>query len=236
MSVVHVQLVPVLPGAADDPVLVGRLADGEWERIRSLGFAADRDRVVTARAAVRQELGRRLGVQPRLVPLVAPGTTGGRPAVRGTTIGVSWAHSGDWVALALAVDRPVGVDIELVPARIPVEALRRVGIGSLPEFVAREAAGKATGDGLAVTWPAKASVRSFEAPAGYLGAVAAPGADWALDLRPWKQSDPPASASAAAIGLWDLTGAGARTAVYARRADARPRRRALAHRRDANGP
>jgi len=215
LTVVHVQLVPVVSGAAEDPLLVGRLGAGEWERIRLLGFAADRDRAVTARAAVRQELGHRLGVQPRLVPLTAPEATGGRPVVRGTTIGVSWAHSGDWVALALAGDRPVGVDIELVPVEVPLGALRRIGVSSLREFVAREAAGKVTGDGLCARWPSEASVRALEVPAGYLGAVAALGDDWTLDVQPWEPSEPPAFASAAATGLWDLTGIGSRRTVYA---------------------
>jgi hypothetical protein len=210
MTVVHVQLVPVVPGAADDPVLVGRLGAGERETIGSLGFAADRDRAVTARAAARLELGRWLGRQPRLVPLLSSDVTGGRPVIRGTNIQISWSHSGSWVALSLARGRPVGVDIELLPEPIPVGALRRIGLRSMEDFVAREAAGKVTGQGLTTTWPSGVSVRLFEAPAGYLGAAAALGEDWSLELRPAELRDPPASASATAIGLWDITGAGSR--------------------------
>lgn len=216
MTVVDVHLVPVLPGAADDPVVLERLGDGEREAIHALGFAADRDRAVTARAAARLELGRRLGLHPRLVPLACSDATGGRPTVGGTDIAISWSHSGGWVALALARGRPVGVDIERIPERAPVRALARIGLSSLRDFVAREAAGKVTGDGLALGWPPEIHVRPFSAPAGYLAAVAAPGDDWSPAVRPLEPRQPPASASARAIGPWDPTGAESRKAALAR--------------------
>jgi phosphopantetheinyl transferase len=215
VTAIHVELVPVVAGAAEDPLLLARLGDTDWDAVFSLGFAADRDRAVTARAAARIELGRRLGVQPRLVRLRTPEMTGGRPVVEGTSIGVSWSHSGAWVALALSQSGPVGVDLELVPDRLPLEALARLGVPSLEDFVAREAAGKATGEGLAGGRPAGVSVRPFEAPPGYLGAVAAAGDDWSLDIQPWESTEPPAAASAAAIGLWDVTGVGSRRTAYA---------------------
>jgi len=210
VNVVHVQLVPVVAGAADDPVLAGRLGEGESKAIRLLGFAADRDRAVTARAAARLELGRRLGVQPRLVRLSASEAGTGQPVVRGTDLAISWSHSGDWVALAVATGRLVGVDIERLPATTPAKALQRIGVSCMREFVAREAVGKLTGLGLGSSWPAQVSVRPFTAPAGYLAAVAAPGDDWSLDL----QSSSPPSAWTGAMGLWDLTGPGAPRMAY----------------------
>lgn len=215
MTTIDVRLVPVVAGAADDPVLYRRLGDADRAATRALGFAADRDRALTARAAARLELARRLGTEPRLVPLLAPDVTGGRAVVVGTSIGVSWSHSGDWVALAVARSRPVGVDIELVPDQMPVAALARLGVASLDDFVAREAAGKATGEGLAVSWPSALTVRPFDAPPGYVGAVAAPGDDWTVRMEPWEPQDAPASASAHAIGLWDPSGAGSRRTAYA---------------------
>jgi phosphopantetheinyl transferase len=215
VTAIHVQLVRVMPGAAEDSTLIGMLGAGEWEGVRSLGFAADRDRAVTARAAARLELGRRLGVHPRLVPLVSPGITGGRPVVLATSIGISWSHSGAWVALAFSGTRPVGVDIEQIPERVPLKALESIGVGSLEDFVAREAVGKATGKGLAAPWPSEVSVRPFEMPAGYLGAVAAPGDDWWVTMEPWELRAPPASASVTAIGFWDVAGTGSRRTAYA---------------------
>jgi hypothetical protein len=219
VTLVEVQLVPVAAGAAEDPLLLARLSTVEREGVRRLGFAADRDRAVTARAAARLELGRRLGVRPRAVPLLWPDAAYRRPVMRGTRLGVSWAHSGDWIALAFARDRHVGVDLERIPERVPLRALAAVGACSLEDFVAREAVGKATGEGLAGSWPTGVEARPFEAPAGYVGAVAAPGDDWSLRVDP-PPTAPPAEASAAAIGLWDLTGAWSRRSVAIRRSSA----------------
>ena len=105
-------------------------------------MVADRDRSVTAHAAARRALGQRLGMHPRRVPLET--SPSGQPRVEGSVIGVSWSHSGRWVALAIVQEGAVGVDIERRPDIIPVKALRALGLESLEEFVAREAAGKAT--------------------------------------------------------------------------------------------
>ncbi|MGH9156636.1 MAG: 4'-phosphopantetheinyl transferase family protein [Acidimicrobiales bacterium] len=173
-NVVDVWLVPVAPGAAADPSVLALLGDGGADGLSCLGFAADRDRAVCARAAARVELGRRLGLEPAAVALVTP--PGRRPLVVGHHIGVSWSHSGAWVALAVADGRAVGVDIEQVPAPpVPPDALAAVGARSLEEFVAREAAGKAAGQGLALGWPEGVSTRPLPAPPGYVAAVAACG-------------------------------------------------------------
>jgi hypothetical protein len=203
-------VVRVIPGASEDPLLLDRLGIGEREAIGTLGFAADRDRAVTARAAARLEVGRRLGVHPRVVPLLPEGIAGGRPCVAGASIGLSWAHSGAWVALALTTGQPVGVDIEAMPERVPLKALERIGLSSIHDFVAREAAGKVWGQGLEGSWPLDVSVRPFRAPIGYLGAVAAPGSEWTVELQSLEPRDPPTSVSARAPGVWDTTGAGSR--------------------------
>jgi hypothetical protein len=179
VTVVDVWLVPVVAGAANDPALCSLLGAGERDAVASLGFAADRDRAVTARAAARRELGHRLGVHPRHVPLVIRG----RAVVAGADVGVSWSHSGTWVALALAADRAVGIDIEAVPRLVPYEALALMGARSVEDFVAAEAAGKATGRGLVSPTSADLRVCRLSAPAGYLAAVAAPGDDWSVDLH-----------------------------------------------------
>jgi len=215
VTVVDVHVVPVVSGAAEDPVLARTLASEEWNAAMLLGFAADRDRAVTARAAARLELGRRLGVHPRVVPLLGPEVTGGRPVVAGTGLELSWSHSGTWVALAIATGRAVGVDIEELPDQVPVRALATVGLSSLEEFVAREAAGKATGSGLCGSLPSNVCARPFDAPVGYLGAVAAPGNDWSIELKPFEPGEPPAVASAVAPGVWDPMLLRTRQAAYA---------------------
>lgn len=204
VTVVRVALERVAPGASEDLRLLERLGPGEIELIRTLGFAADRDRAVTARAAARLELGHRMGIHPRMVPLVGADAGDVRVTVAGTDLSISWSHSQDWVALAVAQGRPVGVDIERVPERLPVAALERIGLRSLEEFVAREAAGKVTGAGLTGDWPAAVTVRSLKAPEGYLAAAAAAGDDWTVDQVPLAAPEPPASASAVATGAWEL--------------------------------
>ena len=210
---VSVHVVPVVPGPRKTHCCSIGSASAEREAIGVLGFAADRDRAVTARAAARLEVGRRLGVHPRVVPLLTGMIAGGRPSVAGANIGISWAHSGAWVALALTNGHPVGVDIEAMPERIPFKALERIGLSSIHDFVAREAAGKVWGQGLAGSWPLDVSVRPFRAPIGYLGAVAAPGSDWTVELQSLESRNPPASVSATAPGVWDTTGAGSRRVV-----------------------
>jgi len=84
---------------------------------------------------------------------------------------------------------------------------------------AKEAAGKVSGDGLSGAWPPGVTARPFPAPPGYLGAVAAPGDDWAIALAP---PAPPAFAAAVAVGVWstDSAGPAERRALKARRASA----------------
>jgi hypothetical protein len=176
---IEVWLVPVVPGAAADAGLVDLIGPADRDSISGLGMAADRDRAVTARVAARRALGRRLGLHPRDVPLV----TGGRPVVARADIGVSWSHSGGWLALALSVGGPVGVDIERVPQPVPAAALASIGMRTLGDFVAYEAAGKVFGGGLGEPWPADVTARPLTAPAGYLAAVAAPGDDWSVALH-----------------------------------------------------
>ncbi len=178
MIAVSAWLIAVRGGAGTDRGLLELLTMAERETVLRLGFAADRDRAVTARAAARLELGRRLGVPPACVPLVRQ--AGGKPFVDGLGLGVSWSHSGSWIALALAEDRAVGVDIERIPERVPIDALVRFGVTSLADFVAREAAGKVTGQGLVGDSPPGVRAQVLHAPAGYLAAVAAPGADWCV--------------------------------------------------------
>lgn len=167
---IDVAFVRVEPGAATDPATMADLAPAEYELVYRLGMAADRDRRATAHAAARRELGRRLGVHPSRVPLAM--SPAGQPVVGRTGVGVSWSHSGRWVALAITQNGAVGVDIERRPGETPVRALRMLGLASIEEFVAREAAGKAAGKGLGEPCPAGVVVEPLCAPAGYVAAVA----------------------------------------------------------------
>jgi len=173
VTTIDVTFVRVEAGAAKDPLTIANLAPAEQLQVQRLGMTADRDRSATAHVAARQELGRRLGMHPLRVPLAV--LPSGRPVVESSGIAISWSHSGRWVVLAVAQASAVGVDIERRPDEVPVRALRALGFGSIEEFVAREAAGKVTGEGLGEGWPAGVAVQPLAGPVGYVTAVAARG-------------------------------------------------------------
>ena len=104
-------LLPVVRGAADAPEFVAVVGPDDTEKISRLGLPRDRDRAVSARVAARTEIGRRLGIPAADVPLVGDD----RRWIADSDVTVSWSHSGDWIALAIAHDLPVGIDIEQVP-------------------------------------------------------------------------------------------------------------------------
>jgi hypothetical protein len=169
----------VVPGAADDPAFVAVVGPDDTEKIARLGPRADRDRAVCARVAARTEIGRRLALPAASVPLVGDD----RRWIAGTDLTMSWSHSGDWIALAIAHNLSVGIDIERFPDRLDVGALAEIGVASLEEFVGLEAASKATGCVYAPSWPPDVTVRRLAAPQQYVAAVAAPGDEWNVELH-----------------------------------------------------
>ena len=170
---------PVVPDAARDPAFVALLGPDDARRVSQLGRSADRDRSVCARVAARTELGRRLGVAADRVPLVG----GGRPSIADTDATVSWSHSGQWIALAIARGLPVGIDIEKTPDRLDLGALAELRVASLEDFVGLEAASKATACLYEGAWPPDVTVRRLAAPQHYVAAVAAPGDEWGVELH-----------------------------------------------------
>jgi 4'-phosphopantetheinyl transferase len=136
----------------------------------------DRRRFVLGAVVARVVLGRHLGLAPDRVPLdrtcAGCGRSHGRPrppADAGVELSVS--HSGDWVLVAVTAGAPVGVDIERLDPAAADEIARSVlapaertnaeptdaeradavpGAGLFRYWVRKEAALKATGDGLRV--------------------------------------------------------------------------------------
>lgn len=110
--------VPSRPHRTDLP---GVLDEGERARMAELRRHDDRDRYLLAHTALRLVLGQRLGVRADLLRFArapCPGCGGphGRPVLADPSgPEFSLAHGGGLVAVALA-DRPVGVDVEPVPA------------------------------------------------------------------------------------------------------------------------
>lgn len=147
------------PPAEDEAML----PDGEISRIARQRQPADRGRALQARALLRRELGRRLGLPPREVPIVVQ--PGGKPMLGPgmPALEFSLSHSAGLVAVAFS-SCPVGIDVEWCrpmdvagfAARVfaPAEAARILG-HDVPlhrlfdHWVAKEAVVKATGQGLA---------------------------------------------------------------------------------------
>lgn len=172
-------MLPVVPGAAADRTFIEVVGPSDARKISYLGHAADRDRAVSARVAARTVIGRRLGIPPARVPLVS----NGRPLIVDTDATISWSHSGRWIALAIAQALPVGIDIEEMSGRLDPGVLTHVGVASLEEFVALEAASKATGCVHEWAQPPGVTARRLSAPQHYFAAVAAPGTEWKTELH-----------------------------------------------------
>ena len=97
------------------------LDDQELERYGQFQAEADRARFLLGAAMLRSAAGSELGVPPRAVTVDRGcdtcGRWHGRPVVPGTRLALSVSHGGLVVVLALALDGPVGVDVERVDGR-----------------------------------------------------------------------------------------------------------------------
>jgi 4'-phosphopantetheinyl transferase len=133
-----------------------RLLDAE-ERVRAdrFHFPVDRARWIRAHAMLRRLIGAYLGVPP--VVLTFAEDRNGKPHLTGRGAGAlhfNLSHSGDRAALALATDRPVGVDIEAIrPLDDPDFAARVLSPAELDMW--RRLDDEARGPALVRTWSAK---------------------------------------------------------------------------------
>ena len=111
--------VATLPEA--DLALRAWLDSRELERFVSYQSDADRARFLLGAAMLRSAVGSHLRIPPREVPVhrecAACGRWHGRPTVPNSRLALSVAHAGSLVALALAVDQGVGIDVERINGR-----------------------------------------------------------------------------------------------------------------------
>jgi 4'-phosphopantetheinyl transferase len=160
-----------LDALESDLVRLGSLlSPAERARAASMGSATLRRRYVLAHAGLRILLGRACGVRPadvrvRSDPCRRCGADHGKPRLVDAPWEFNLAHSGEY-ALAAVAPRPVGVDIERVRTRYPIDDVsRRFFAPSERDLLARvppgrrhrpffscwtqkEAVVKATGEGL----------------------------------------------------------------------------------------
>ncbi len=96
---------------------------GADERARLERFTRERRRrqFVLGRVLARQLAGALLGVAPR--ELVLGGAPGAAPLLAGASLSI--AHSGEWIAAAVAVGVKVGIDIEVPDPSRDLVALAR---------------------------------------------------------------------------------------------------------------
>lgn len=113
------------------------LDDEERQRANGLLFERDRRRFVAAHGAARTILGRQLGVPPERIRWVRG--PHGKPELAGAASGprVNISHSGDVAMVAVSARRPVGVDIQRLPADLDaVRMSARYFTGPEASFVA----------------------------------------------------------------------------------------------------
>ena len=150
--------------ALDRPGHLALLTDVERERRERLRRDEDRTRFTLGAVLLRLAVAGALDLPPgevtidRACPRCAE--PHGRPRVPGDPVHVSVSHSGEWVAVAVYPDAPVGVDVELIR---PIDTAGMAGLvlapgeqaDSLEEFYThwtrKESVVKATGDGLRVS-------------------------------------------------------------------------------------
>ncbi|MFE6101758.1 4'-phosphopantetheinyl transferase family protein [Streptomyces laurentii] len=159
------------------------LLDARERRVyASLTGAPVRAQYLTAHALLRTVLGGALDRDP--ASLVFAAGPHGKPYLPHSALEFSLSHSGDMVAVALAPDAPVGVDVQQVPepsAELPLPVLsagERAVYERVPAseraaaftsyWVRKEAVLKATGEGLRVD-PSRLTVSAPGRPARLLG-------------------------------------------------------------------
>jgi 4'-phosphopantetheinyl transferase len=168
--------------------LTSLLADDERERVAGFRFEHDRVHAIAARSLLRVILGRYVGRAPECLSFeYGPH---GKPSLRAERLHFNLSHSGGHALCGIALDRPLGVDIERIRgdldfagmARHSFSAYEQATLASYPReysvqaffrcWTSKEAYIKARGAGLAIPLdsfdvpltrtPADAAVRSRE--------------------------------------------------------------------------
>jgi len=141
------------------------LSSDEQIRADRFRFAQHRQRFIVGRGILRSLLGRYLQIKPDQVQFIY--SEKGKPFLKDQPLQFNVAHSRGLALYAIALDHPVGVDLEQIRAIADLDSLTQrfftpkehVAIAALPvnqqpqaffrHWACKEAYLKATGDGLA---------------------------------------------------------------------------------------
>ena len=188
----------------------GLLSASERERAAAFHRDEDRQQWVGARTALRQVLGRQLGLDPAAVVFEVGPT--GKPEVAGRPLRFSLAHSGGLSLVAITERADVGADLERMDVALarPPSAERYFSDADRAQLTAlesgahldlfyrlwteKEAYRKATGEGIAaglgeLDWNGWTRLRPAT-PAGYAAAIAVRAPAAVLTLAPWPPGEP----------------------------------------------
>ncbi|MCY7273451.1 MAG: 4'-phosphopantetheinyl transferase superfamily protein [Phormidesmis sp. CAN_BIN44] len=152
-----------------------------YEQIRAdrFRFVQHRERFIVGRGILRSLLGRYLQIEPAQLQFIY--SKKGKPSLADQSLQFNIAHSQGLALYAVALDRPVGVDLEQIRAIADLDSLTQrfftpnehVAIAALPinqqprtffrYWACKEAYLKATGDGLAKLQELEISLSSKQA-------------------------------------------------------------------------
>jgi 4'-phosphopantetheinyl transferase len=119
---VHVWRLEVEEAARRRGLALTTLASDERARARAFSFAADRDRFVVARAALRSLLAAYLDLDPRRLRL-GSGPLGKPILLEDGPIRFNVSHSDNLVLVAVAREREVGIDVERIRENTALEEI-----------------------------------------------------------------------------------------------------------------
>jgi phosphopantetheinyl transferase len=126
---VAVKVWKIVPDQIDDPLerMIAVLGRAERRRAQGKRTAQSRRAYVIAHALLREVLAAELGIDPREVPFATGRDPYGKPALTGSTQGLTFnlSHTHGLILIAVARGREVGVDVEWLGRRVRETALSR---------------------------------------------------------------------------------------------------------------
>ena len=216
-----------VPLAASPPGRETCLSTAERSRAARFIFDRDRERWIASRVFLRSVLERYSGIDAADVKLAT--APGGKPHLVGDAVRFNLSHSGDLAVCAVAREREVGADVELLRVGVDTVAIaRRAFSQELSDEIASSAEAERTDRFFAAWTQHEARVKCFgsgltgqpgeaEEPVaiapvpvgeGYAAAVAVAGAPGALEVAEASEGLPGFASSRLSVVRWLYRGAG----------------------------